>query len=119
MRLVKWSLHPYFNDLHDAMRQRRSKEVLEKTINDLVDYTHFHFSTEETYFEKFSYPDAKQHQKEHAYFVTRILKFKQDFDNKKSLLSIDIMEFLRDWLIKHIQRTDKKYVPFFKTNGLQ
>lgn len=31
----------------------------------------------------------------------------------------DIMAFLGDWLVKHIQGSDKKYGPFLKKKGLE
>ncbi len=30
-----------------------------------------------------------------------------------------VLEYLKSWLVNHIQRTDKKYSDFFKKNGLK
>jgi hemerythrin len=44
--------------------------------------------------------------------VKKVGAFKDDHAKGKLCLSIEIMTYLSDWLIKHIQVTDKKYVPY-------
>ena len=39
---------------------------------------------------------------------------KADFEAGKVLLSVDLMNFLRDWLTSHILKSDKRYAPFMK-----
>ena len=107
------------NELHDAMRARKTVEVLGKIINDLVDYTVIHFSFEEKYFAQFKYPRTLSHKKEHKYFINKINEFKKGFDSGRILMSMDIMNFLKEWLIKHIQGTDKQYVSLFHENGVK
>jgi hemerythrin len=107
------------NELHDAMKERRTDEVLGKIIDSLVNYTETHFAFEEGYFEEFNYPATKSHKKEHDNFAEKISKFKDDFDNKKILLSTAITDFLKDWLVTHIQGTDKQYSDYFNQKGLQ
>jgi hemerythrin len=34
------------------------------------------------------------------------------------VLSMDVMDFLEKWLIKHIQGTDKGYAPFLNMKGV-
>ncbi|MDM8516057.1 bacteriohemerythrin [Desulfobacterales bacterium HSG16] len=107
------------NILDDAMRQGKGKDVLGKIVNSLIDYAQIHFSTEEMYFVKLEYPDSAAHIKEHKDFVKKVFKFKNDFNQGKLGLSIDIMNFLSGWLTNHIQVSDKKYEPFFNSKGLK
>lgn len=107
------------NDLHDAMRQGKGKDVLEKIINGLVAYAATHFRTEERYFDQFGYPEADSHRKAHSAFVKKISEFKDGFEAGKIGLSLQVMNFLRDWLQKHIKESDKKYGPFFNEMGLK
>ena len=53
------------NDLHDAMKQAKSKEISLEIINKMAEYTKFHFSTEEKYMRRFAYPDYPGHKHEH------------------------------------------------------
>jgi len=107
------------NKLNDAMRVGRSKEVISEIIAGLANYTVTHFATEEKYFDQFGYPGAASHKREHNDFVKKVSDFKEGFDKGNLMLSIDITKFLRDWLVKHIQGTDKKYTSFFNEHGLK
>lgn len=107
------------NNLYDAMKKGESKDVLPQIINSLIDYTKFHFSTEEKYFDKFGYPESETHKLEHSNFVKKVLDFKQGYESEQIGLTIDVITFLQEWLTKHIKGTDKKYGPFFNEHGLK
>jgi hemerythrin len=34
------------------------------------------------------------------------------------MVIMDLMDFLKDWTVKHIKGTDKKYQAFFKSRGV-
>jgi hemerythrin len=107
------------NDLNDAMAQGKGKDVIGKTIDGLVGYTDTHFTFEEKYFEKFGYADTYRHRMEHVDFMKNVSVFKKDHQSGNVSLSIDVMNFLSDWLKKHIMVSDKKYGPFFNQKGLK
>ncbi len=107
------------NDLHEAMIQRLGDRILADIVEGLIEYTETHFKTEEEYFARFGYADTTNHLKEHAAFVQTVAGFKQGLDDGKLFLSIEILNYLSDWLRNHIKRTDMKYVPFFKSMGLK
>jgi|WetSurMetagenome_2_1015567.scaffolds.fasta_scaffold1002654_1 hemerythrin len=107
------------NNLNEAMKQGKGKDILAKIIEELTDYTRNHFTFEEGYFDKFRYPAAASHKLEHGNFVKKISEFKNGFDNGKLALTIEVMGFLRDWLKNHIQGIDRKYSSFFNEKGLK
>jgi hemerythrin len=107
------------NDLHGAMKQGKGKDVLGKIVNGLINYTATHFKTEEDYFNQFGYPETYSHKKEHIVFVQKVSEFNDGFEKGKLSLSIDVLNFLSDWLRNHIKGTDKKYSQFFNGKGLQ
>ncbi len=107
------------NELNDAMKQGKGKDVIGKIIDGLASYTVTHFSTEEKYFDQFGYPDTKNHKKEHATFVKKVSEFKDGFEKGKMSLTLNVMNFLSDWLKNHIMVTDKKYSQFFNEKGLK
>jgi hemerythrin len=106
------------NDLNEAMRQGKSKDILGKIIDGLVTYAVTHFKMEEKYFDQFEYASAFSHKKEHTDFTKKVAEFKSGFDKGKIMLSIEVMDFLSTWLQKHIKGSDMKYGPFFNEKGL-
>lgn len=106
------------NGLSSAMKERKGKEILNKTICELVSYTEVHFKYEEDYFDKYVYKETISHKDEHKKFVKQISEFKNDFESGKLSLSIDVMSFLSSWLRNHIKGTDQKYTQFFKDNNI-
>jgi len=107
------------NDLDDAMGKGKGKDVLAKIVSGLVDYTRSHFSLEEKYFAQYGYSDADNHIKEHRLFIDKVSDFKKKFETGRIGLTTDIINFLSDWLKKHIMGTDKKYSQFFSEKGLK
>ena len=108
----------FINSLHDSMKERKANEALGGILESLVNYAMEHFRTEEKYFDQFGYLKAGQHKREHKDFVNKVAAFKNDFEKGKIMLSLEIMEFLKDWLINHIKKTDMDYSNFFNEKGL-
>lgn len=106
------------NELNDAMKEGKGKDILGGIINQLITYTATHFKTEENYFARFKYEDSSHHIEEHQNFVTKVTEFKEGFENGKMALSLQVMTFLKEWLTKHIKGSDQKYSKCFNENGL-
>ncbi|MEI7596451.1 MAG: bacteriohemerythrin [Bacteroidota bacterium] len=106
------------NDLYSAFQKGQAKNILGDILNELINYTANHFATEEKYFAQFAYPEAEIHIDLHKKLVESVLAFKADFETGKATVSYDLMNFLKDWLVGHIQGTDRKYSEWFKNNGL-
>ena len=107
------------NDLNDAMKIGRGKETLGDILNGLVTYTVTHFQTVEKHFGRFGYPETDQHKKEHTAFVEKVTDFQKKIESRNLFLSLEVMDFLSDWLKNHIMGSDKKYASFFNANGLK
>lgn len=107
------------NMLHDAMKEGRAKKIVSEVLQGLVDYTKYHFSTEEKYMSIFKYPDYQSHKAEHEKFIEKVLEFAKDFSEDKIGLPIKIMPFLTDWLSNHILVNDKKFGSFLNEKGLK
>ena len=107
------------NELSDAMKCGKGKDVLGKILEDLVSYTATHFKTEEKYFTAYRYPETVSHRAEHVAFVQKVLEFKKGFEAGKLSVSIETMTFLSNWLRDHIKGSDQKYTAFFQEKGLK
>lgn len=108
-----------YNKLYDAMKEGRGKDVLQGILNDLINYAKYHFESEEKCFAKFNYPGKSEHLKEHDDFRKSVMDLKKKADAGNPVITTELMHFLKDWLLNHIQGTDKKYGPYLNERGLK
>lgn len=112
-------LFELINELHAAMRQGQGKTVLESVLENLASYTIDHFSDEESVFARCSYPDIFNHRKEHAALIEKVndltVKFRQD----QTLISIAVLNFLKEWIENHIKVSDKAYTAYLNSHGVR
>ncbi|MCD6292327.1 MAG: bacteriohemerythrin [Deltaproteobacteria bacterium] len=106
------------NELYKAMKTGRGNEVIVKVLDELVDYTGTHFAAEERLMLEHKYPDYDNHIVIHQEFVAKVVDFQKKFKLGEATLSLDLLEFLKDWLIAHIKGIDRKYGPFFNGKGV-
>jgi len=106
------------NELHDAMRDRRGKDVIGGLLVELVDYSGYHFDTEEGFFQQYRYPGLLEHRSEHDLFKSRVGNLKRQFDGGNRLSVVEMMDFRKDWLRGHIIVTDHQYAPFLNGHGV-
>ncbi len=107
------------NELDDAMRQGKGKDVAAKIITGLVSYTRTHFGNEERLLTQHGYPELDTQKKEHADFVSKVTQFQNDFNSGKMGLTIQIMNFMSNWLQHHIKVEDRKYGGFLNSKGVK
>ncbi len=103
------------NMLHEAVS---NKAVLNKIFDNLVEYTTIHFATEEDLMVRYSYPDYLEHKGEHDKCISKVAKWKTEFDKGKITLTLEMVTFLIDWIHSHLLEMDQKYSSFFKKIGL-
>lgn len=102
------------NDLHEAMRLGKAKEAVSGVLKELSDYTVYHFAFEERNFSRLKYERQEEQAKSHRYFESRLDELKAKGAKGELFLSVEVMDFLLDWVKKHIVNEDMRYVPFFK-----
>jgi len=104
------------NKLYSAFKNNNYNAIGD-ILNELKNYTIFHFGTEEHLFEGKNYPYTEEHIAEHQLFINQISDFELKFKAKKITLSFEMMNFLRQWLTTHILENDKKYTPYLFPNA--
>ncbi len=81
------------------------------TLNKLADYTHTHFSVEESLMRMLRYPDISAHIAEHQRLKDSLEEFRHSVLKEGS--RIDLSDFIQSWLVDHISNVDRKYVEHF------
>ncbi len=107
------------NQLYKSFKMGNAHNEIQNYLKELVNYTEFHFGYEERYFAEFSYENITEHLAEHQHFVDKISEFQQQMIAGKAEVSYQLMRFLKDWLLYHIQISDRKYVDCFKQNKVK
>lgn len=94
-----------------AVSDNMSKEKVFLVLNTAVRYAEEHFGTEESYFEKYGYPEYSEHKKEHDRFVEDIFSMVKELDAGRLSLKA-ISTYLKNWFSDHLVETDQKYKSF-------
>ena len=99
------------NELHSAMGRGEGIEYVGSVLNDLAEYTKYHFAEEEKRMAEVNFPGYEEHQEKHRKMTQRVLQLQQRYSDGERL-TVEVLHFLKDWLTKHIMQTDKKYAPY-------
>lgn len=96
------------------MESGEGEAVLKKTLAELIDYTDYYFSAEQTAFTEFDYPEKDRHIMQHEALLSKARELQSGLKYGQSVLTNEVLDFLQDWVMNHIPKTDKKYSEFFK-----
>ncbi len=97
----------YINELAWAIDNNQAKLIISKLFNKLNHYTKFHFKAEENYILSLSENDCLLHQLQHKHFIEELDRIAEL--NASENISEELLYFLTDWLLHHIQVEDKKF----------
>jgi len=133
--MIKWN-DKYSVDIslidkqHKKLFELISKaEIVEKLNNNpknvlaildqMTEYVLEHFEIEERYMKEFNFSGYQSHKNEHIDFTNTTLDYKNRAIGGEFQVTGEILEYLKQWIVNHIQVTDKKYIDCFKQNGLK
>ncbi|MEW5845662.1 MAG: bacteriohemerythrin [Bacteroidota bacterium] len=111
-------LFDLLNQLFEAMTKGQGKSIVPNIINELENYSVYHFNREELFFRATNYPNSVKHIQEHQCFKQKIAELKNDVLGNKAMVAPDVLGFLSDWLKNHIAICDKAYEEHFKKYGV-
>jgi len=105
-------------ELYAAMNAGQGKSVLAKILDRLIQYTSVHFAHEERLMKLHNYRDYEAHKAEHDALTKQVLQFQRDFQNGRVAMSIQLLQFLKEWLAQHINGSDKRYAPALREKAV-
>ncbi len=82
-------------------------------------YARKHFETEEHYMKKFNFTRFKTHRRKHIDFINTTNDYKKRAVGGDYEIINEILEYLNQWLVNHMQASDRQYIDCFKKNGLK
>lgn len=115
-------LFGYLNELYDAMRDKKEKDVVGPVLEKLLSYTLTHFFDEEIALYRTGYSGYARHKEAHDILVSTVrdyyIRFRSDSEPGRKIL-IEIIAVLTDWLNEHIGIVDKSYSAWLNSNGVK
>lgn len=106
------------NQLHAAMKAGKGRGEIEKIMVFLKDYTVSHFRMEEELMDHARYTGAAKHKTIHRDLVAQVGDLVDKHQKGTLNLTMPVMDFLQDWLTKHILSEDLQLAEYLrKQNG--
>jgi hemerythrin len=106
------------NQLHEGMLQGKSKNVIGASLNSLNDFARVHFGDEESLLRLHKFPGLADHLKLHETFRQKLADLNGQFKAGTAAIAVGTLDFLREWLSKHILVVDAQYKDFLAAKGV-
>ncbi len=105
------------NEAKEKLDTDSSLQALEDITKDLLSYALYHFETEEEMMQEHNYKAYSQeefetHMKQHRDFSAQVVAVRESIKAGNPMQKDDLIAFLTNWLINHINKTDKKLAAF-------
>ena len=97
------------NKFYDNILNPKGIDITTDVLNELYEYSIYHFSCEEQIFRENNFYDLQNHLQDHARFVMTIIDFKTKLLISNKNLKDEIIDFVNDWLYRHVLEEDKKF----------
>ena len=110
-----------FEIINKAIIAEKQSEIAKDVLgilDEMTEYALKHFETEERYMKEFNFPEYQTHRNEHINFTNNTIDYKNRIVGGDFQIINEILEYLKQWLVNHIQVTDRQYIDCFKKNGL-
>jgi hemerythrin-like metal-binding protein len=103
--------------LHDAMLAGNGKATVGPILDRLMKYTESHFAHEERLMQLYQYPHLAAHKVQHEALARQVRDFQAKFQSGQATITVQLLQFLKGWLVGHIQESDMKCVPFIENKA--
>lgn len=99
-RLYETMMNEFIPDKYD---------YIVEVLHELKDYAATHFKHEEEYMMGIRYKKLISQKAEHEEFIEKISQYDLDeVDENQRKIILELLEFLNEWLIHHILKSDKQ-----------
>jgi len=108
-----------FDKLLTACNQRKGKEEVINLLQFLGDYVKSHFALEERLQVEHSYPHYGEHKSQHDSFIMDLHGLETQLSQEGASLPLVIQtnQTMVNWLINHINVTDRQMAGYLRTKG--
>lgn len=101
--LLDWT-----NRVHKAIHENAGTIEIAKALFALEQYTRIHFRAEERLMADYGCQDFEAHQRQHRAFEGELCELRAEIVHNPFIAGMEMQEYLRDWLLNHILKSDKQ-----------
>jgi hemerythrin-like metal-binding protein len=105
------------NKLIRALHSGLADKMVAPIIRSLREYTVYHFRDEEKFMRDMGFPHLAEHHREHQALTARVKEYQDALYRKQDIRPTEIRDFIKDWLINHILRSDGRIADFVREEG--
>ncbi len=106
------------NSLYQAIHDEAAGSLIQQRLDSLVQLAKQHLSDEEKLMQQAGYRDLSAHNLVHQKLLADLDKLLQRFRAKEADIEMEVVFFLKNWLVGHIFSIDKRYVPELHAAGI-
>ena len=103
----------------EEMQRQKSSNELERVLSNITRDAVRQFKTEETNMKDYKYPEYQYHKEEHQDFSDKALAYRKTILNSDSKTANEVLEYLKNWLVKHFLEADKKSTEYCNKSKLK
>jgi len=105
------------NGVHVMSVNHCSNKAIAKALDALITYTEVHFAWEEELFTSYDYPQSELHHNTHVKLVQDLRQHQANIATSNNTQIRNELVALNEWLLNHIEHSDKDYVAHIKAQG--
>lgn len=108
-----------YNELLDACKNRRGREVISSTLDFLMEYVTEHFSEEERSMQQYDYPGRDEHIRQHRELFEHVKDVYDELESEGATVAVitSISHTILNWLLRHVRQTDVELGRFLAQNA--
>lgn len=103
--------------LEDGLKQGWNTTKIRELFDLLVEHVIIHFADEEGYMAKFHYPERMAHVVEHRELIRQVEEVENQWNQGKLVVTPELLDYLNQWLVNHIQGPDHQLGLFLHRQG--
>ncbi|MBL1143078.1 MAG: bacteriohemerythrin [Proteobacteria bacterium] len=107
------------NNLQTAIDFKTDVNFEKQTLDEVINYTQYHFTREEGLMEDNGYPEFEPHKATHKKMIDQVNELVQAYEKGEDGAIESLLTFLKTWLIKHINGTDQEYSEYLISKGVK
>ncbi len=105
-------------DLRQAVNLNQSRVIIKQVLFELVSYTRYHFAAEERMMLLHGYNGYDRHYQEHRLLTKQVEDYLELYGMGDKELPARVLEFLKEWLMNHVLKSDKDLGRYLNTVGV-